>query len=429
MFIVNQAQQKRRRPRRVRSNRSPPSVRYTFNAARNASFRDRGVVWSNPKHGKKVRKMLRDSDPRNIRLKSAFFSFIIRSMIRNPVSARRRQIEKEISKIHKQDKKKSRRDYKSDEAFSTWQQRQQRKLEQLLSELAILDYPEEYYEVPLAIGATELGLTLDEILEVVREGLIEIDFKGDYLAGSRMTRDELARAIECGANNLLRVARQTPSEIFDAICPYVQHGDVEILQKAYNRIDRKDSCLNPFALALEIGIQFISGDLQALEQSMDFISRRDNEDLAAALVPLKTLINLLPYQSHPMDVIRERILATANGDKEIPFRDTLSPFVSPRRRSQMKENQKRALYMANVIIHAIEKYKFVKSLQSTRGFTSDRRQEEIERLISNAVYTALEAESSYKVSATSRLFVDKYVELSPKWSKPPETIELLPKSS
>lgn len=83
--------------------------------------------------------------------------------------------------------------------------------------------------------------------------------------------------------------------------------------------------------------------------------------------------------------------------------------------------------MANVVIHAIEKYKFVKSVQSTRGYMSDQRQGEIERLISNAVYTALEAESSNNESATSRLFVDKYVELSPKWSKPPETIELLPK--
>jgi len=52
------------------------------------------------------------------------------------------------------------------------------------------------------------------------------------------------------------------------------------------------------------------------------------------------------------------------------------------------------------------------------------RQEEIERLISNAVYTAMEAESTYDESEAGRLFVDKYVELSPKWSKPPETIEL-----
>ncbi len=350
-------------------------------------------------------------------------------MIKNPVSTRRGQIEREISKIHEQNKKKSQRDYKTIDAFLTWQGRQQCKLDELHSELAILEYPEEYYEVPMAIGAIELGLTLDEMLEVVREGLIELAFEGEYLAGSRITRDELARAIELGAHNLLTVARQSPSEIFEAVCPHIVSGDVEILQKAYDRIDRYDSCLNPFALALEIGIQFISGDLQSLEQSMEFLSRRDNEDLAATLVPLKALIELLPEQDHPMDVIRERILATAKGIKEIPFRDTFSSFGGARRRSQMNENQQRALFMANVVIHAIEKYKFVKSLQSTRGYLSDQRQEEIERLISNAVYTALEAESSYSDSASSRLFVDKYVELSPKWSKPPETIELLPKST
>lgn len=349
-------------------------------------------------------------------------------MIRNPVSARRGQIEKEISKIHEQNRKKSRRDYKSVEAFLSWQQRQQRKLDELHGELAILEYPEEYYEIPLGIGAAELGLTLDEMLGIVREELIELSFEGEYPAGSRITRDELARAIECGANSLLAIARQTPSEIFEAVCPQTKSGDIETLKRAYDRIDRKDSCLNPFALALEIGIQFISGDLPALELSMDFISRRGNEDLAATLVPLRTIIELLPHQNHPMEVIRERILATANGDKETPFRDTISPDVSSKRRSQMNENQQRALFMANVVIHAIEKYRFVKSLQSTRGFMSDRRQEEIERLISNAVYTALEAESSYKDSATSRLMVDKYTELSPKWSKPPETIELLPKS-
>lgn len=297
-----------------------------------------------------------------------------------------------------------------------------------MSELAILDYPEEYYEVPLAIGAVELGLTLDEMLEVVREGLVELAFDGEYLAGSRITRDELARAIELGANNLLAVARQTPSEIFEAACPHVKFGDIEVLQKACDRIDRYDSCLNAFALALEFGIQFISGDLQELKRSMDFLSRRDNEDLAATLVPLIVLIELLPDQDHPMEVIRERILATAKGIKEVPFRDTVSPYVGSRRRSQLNENQQRALFVANVVIHAIEKYKFVKSLQSTRGYLSDQRHEEIERLISNAVYTALEAESSYSDSASSKLFVDKYVELSPKWSKPPETVELLSKS-
>ncbi|MBL8182692.1 MAG: hypothetical protein JNL64_13895 [Blastocatellia bacterium] len=345
-------------------------------------------------------------------------------MIKNPVTVRRRQIEREISKIHEESRKKSRRNYKTDEAFLTWQQRQARKLSELSSELAILDYPEEYYEVPLAIAATEIGLTLNEIVETVREGLIELAFEGEYIAGSRITRDELARAIEVGASSLLEVARQIPSEIFNAVCPQVERGDVELLQKAYDRIDRNDSCLNPFALALEIGIQFLSGDLHALKQSIDFLSRWSSDDLAATLIALKAVAERLPRKSHPMEVIRERILATANGKKEIPFRDTFARYGGAMRRSQMRENQRRALYMANVIVQAIGRYKFIKSLESPRSYMTDRRQKEMERVISNAVYTALEAESSYNESAASKLFVDKYVELSPKWSKPPEAIEL-----
>lgn len=186
-------------------------------------------------------------------------------MIKNPITGRRRQIQIEISKIYEESRKNSRRNYKTDEASLTWQQWQARKLSELSSELAILDYPEEYYEVPLAIGAVELGLTPNEMLEIVREGLIELAFEGEYIAGSRITRDELANAIEVGASSLLEVARQSPSEIFYAVCPQVERGDVELLQKAYDRIDRSDSCLNPFALAIEISIQFISGDLNALK--------------------------------------------------------------------------------------------------------------------------------------------------------------------
>lgn len=88
-------------------------------------------------------------------------------MVKDPISTCRRQIEKEISRIHEPNKRKSRRDYKTIEALSGWQVRQQNKLAELHSELAMLDYPDGYYEVPLAIAAAELGLTLDEVTGVV----------------------------------------------------------------------------------------------------------------------------------------------------------------------------------------------------------------------------------------------------------------------
>lgn len=38
---------------------------------------------------------------------------------------------------------------------------------------------------------------------MVHQELIEISSKGEYLAECRITRDELARVIDCGAANLL----------------------------------------------------------------------------------------------------------------------------------------------------------------------------------------------------------------------------------
>ncbi|MFN0277809.1 MAG: hypothetical protein ACKVRN_04315 [Pyrinomonadaceae bacterium] len=176
-------------------------------------------------------------------------------MSKDPVSTRRRQIEKEITRIHEQRTRKSQRDFKTAEAFSTWQCRHQNKLDELYSELAILDYPDGYYEVPLAIAAAELGLTLDEMIGVAHQELIELSFKGEYLAGCRITRDELARMIDFGAENLLVITRQTPAEIFETACPHVKRGEVEILQKAHDRIERNDS------LNLKPGGSLLSGTI------------------------------------------------------------------------------------------------------------------------------------------------------------------------
>lgn len=115
------------------------------------------------------------------------------------------------------------------------------------------------------------------------------------------------------------------------------------------------------------------------------------------------LAKQLPTQNHLMDVIREHILATANGAKEVPFRDTFSSFISSRRRSQMDENQKRVLFVKDVVMHAIEKFKFVKYVESSRSFISDRRHEEIDRVISNAIFTALEAENVRRLSVEQAL--------------------------
>jgi len=52
----------------------------------------------------------------------------------------------------------------------------------------------------------------------------------------------------------------------------------------------------------------------------------------------------------------------------------------------------------------------------------------MERVIRNAIYTALEAENTYYDSPSSKLFVDKYVEFLPKKWVPAQHISILPKN-
>lgn len=91
-----------------------------------------------------------------------------------PIEQRRGQIEKELEKLRLPKNQKTRRDFKSDENYENWKERQGVKFLQLNEELIILDNPTEYNEIPLAIAATELGVTLNEMLAIVNEELVDV---------------------------------------------------------------------------------------------------------------------------------------------------------------------------------------------------------------------------------------------------------------
>lgn len=150
-------------------------------------------------------------------------------------------------------------------------------------------------------------------------------------------------------------------------------------------------------------------------------------DLAAVLIPLNVVAERLKADTHLMAVVRERVLGVAAGCKDKPFRDSYSQHVGSKRLSQMDENQRRSVYIAKVVMQSIEKYKWVRSIQSTRGF-SPSQESEIEIVVGNAILTALEAEATYSTSATAKLFVDSITDLNPKWTRPPQTLLSFSKS-
>jgi hypothetical protein len=347
----------------------------------------------------------------------------------NPVTQRLGQIEKEIEKIESPKNQKRPGDYKSEEGFISWQEGQREKLRELNEEMTMLYSPGEYNEIPLAIAAEELGIRLNEILEIVREDLVELSFEGKYKAGSRINREELGRLLEIGAVELLRIARQELEEIFADAVRYLHAGEIEKAQKSYDRLDWHSSCIHPLAIALETGLFYSRRDYDELKQSLRFITEMDNDaDLVSTLSHLKIVIESLSPTGHLDRAIFEQILAVAEGRKAEPFEDTYSDYRITEYPSKMDEDQKRAMLISTVVMESIKKYKLKKSIMSSRWNLSRPKEEEIERVIRNAIYTALEAEKTYHDSATSKLFVDKFVELYPRRWVPAESVKLFPKT-
>ena len=346
-----------------------------------------------------------------------------------PIEQRRAQIEKELDNLRLPKNQKVRKEFKSDENFENWKKKQGEKLLQLNQELIILNNPSEYSEIPLAVAAMELGVTLNEMLRIVSEDLVAISSAAIYKAGARITREELARVIEIGGQELVRIVNQDIDEIFADAINYIINGDKESAQKAYDRIEKNYSGIDPHAFAVEFGIQLALGNYEEINYSLDFLARRDNDgELASYLIPLKKIAESLPPLEHMGEVIKEQISAVADGMKLSPFDRSYSRWESNEYFSQMDENQRHAMLLTTVVLSAIQKYNFSKYLSKWSGYSSAPKDEEMERVIRNAIYTALEAEGTYYDSPSSKLFVDKYVEFLPKRWVPAQHISILPKN-
>lgn len=275
----------------------------------------------------------------------------------------------------------------------------------------------------------ELGVTLNQMVSIVSEDLVETSFYGAYQAGARITREELARVIEIGAKELVRIVEQSIEEIFEDAIKFIHDGNLEAAERAYERIEKFDFRTNiHYSIACGIGIELLKKDYDALKSSFWFVDSFDTIELASILEKLRRVIEEIKPTDHLEAVVCEQILAVANGKYLSPFDYSYFSSGGTEFFSQMDENQRHAMLLSSVVLFAVKKYNFSKRLNKWGGYSSDPKDEEMEQVIRSAIYTALEAEGTYYDSPSSRLFVDKYVELFPKRWKPAEQITLLPKN-
>lgn len=352
----------------------------------------------------------------------------MKRIIKSPIERRREQIVNQLQTLDRN--KKSRRNFKKDEAFEEWKEKQERKLGELSEENEILDNPSDYNEMPLAIAAIELGVTLDEMIQFIREELIEPSFCGEYQAGYRVTRDELGRLIDIGANELRRLANKPVDETFSDAIKFLCDGDVAGAERCLERLERH-GYVEPYWMVCYTAIRFVRGEYEdvfrELPIGLESFDRERDTNAISAMQALKQAIEPIMPKDYLAAIMRERILAVADGKKLSPYDETYSRYQATEFPSKMTENQRRAMFFSTVIMKGLDSLQWTKASQRRRGFPYEIQEAEVERVVRNAIYTALEAETAYEKSPSSKFFVDRFADLLPKRWIPAELITFLPR--
>lgn len=260
---------------------------------------------------------------------------------RSTIEVRREQVEAAIAKLKSPQGIQTRRDFKTDNLYAVWKEKYDKRLNESTEELTMLDNPADYNEVPLAVAAEELGLTLQQVRDIIDDELIEISFDGEYRLGARVTRDELARAIEAGPQQLLRIAHQPVEEIYEETIRQLHRGDVAAAELLFDRLERNCSWESyQYETAARIGLKLLRGDLDGIEDELEF-RYHNTIEIAARLKEIRRVVQGVKTADHPSAIAREQILAVTDGAKLEPSKDAPYRF-SKEPMSAMDESQRTA---------------------------------------------------------------------------------------
>ncbi|HET8669077.1 MAG TPA: hypothetical protein VFM05_00175, partial [Candidatus Saccharimonadales bacterium] len=154
---------------------------------------------------------------------------------------------------------------------------------------------------------------------------------------------------------------------------------------------------------------FLVGDIK-------FISERDPTERAATLGYLGRLLRDMEFKEHAARAIAEHLLAICEGSD--PYNDPDSAYFGRKQHfKKMDEEQQRAMFIATVVLDAIERARF-KNIFSWRT-------PKLDSIVRNSIYTALHAEATYEESAASKMFVDMIKARIPKWYEPAKLLQNL----
>ena len=184
----------------------------------------------------------------------------------------------------------------------------------------------------------------------------------------------------------------------------------------------------PLTWVCEIALDLVRGKYEDVISSVRYICRKDDLHETGILTNLGRVLRGMKLEKHGAEALREQILAVTEGGKIDPY-DKGYWGIGKQVGMSLDENQKHAMFLATAVTRALGRYKITKRFKLYNSKTSAMNEEEFEGVIKDALYTALQAESTYYESAASKMYVDKLVASLPKWWVPADQISLLPSKS
>ena len=300
---------------------------------------------------------------------------------KSAIVRRKEEINKQVAELRGRLSSKSRQDFTTDFRYQNWIKESQQLINILLDELSCLEDPGEYDELPAAVVADELGLSLKHVRSLIKLGEIEATGKQ---AHERIGRRELERLVLLSPTELNRLADTGVDDIFREAVSSLRSGDIVSTERTYRRLKARETCIGERAISVEIALKLARGQFEGAERTIKFVLREKFD--------ARNLIG-----SYLLEFLRGVYFKSPEARKDILR--SIKPLVNETWTNQSDNTddlQLRAMYITTIINDFIfEQGSTV--LVCYKG--------ELHRSLVNGIYTALAAETQAQYSQRSQEFI------------------------
>jgi hypothetical protein len=312
---------------------------------------------------------------------------------------RKRRITQQLERLRDNLTNKVRKNYKSDHSYRQQQKRTRELIYELESELSILNCPGEYDELPIAVVADELGLTYTQVNALIN--LAEIEARGKK-AHERISRKELERITSLGVRELLQASQHTSSEIFEEAISFFEEGETDLVERAYARLNARESWQGVYAPACLIALELLKGELENALFSIRCINEEvEPSKRIVVLEHLGRLLQRLKLKDDGTRNLSQQIILMANAGSTILTKTEVFSI----KHQKDKDLEKQSTYLASAVQIELRKNRF-KRRNKRFGSAIEKHKVDFDSLIRDAIYTALYAEATYEKFLDSKAYVN-----------------------